>query len=248
MKPGLRWQEGIADSCVEKNRRFVYVNESPVSFVPCLKEEKISMRSLIRALANPPNACNADETPADYFSNLPVLETESLVLRPMEMHDAKNIYSYASDPEVSRYVLWEPHRRLSDTRSYIRYVRRLYRRGLPSAWAVVLKKDRSVIGSIGFVGYSTAHGSAEVGYSFARRHWNQGYATQALRAVIQSAFSRIGALYRLEAQHDVRNPASGKVMEKSGMTREGVLRGRIYNKGEHVDVVVYSVLRSDLSP
>ena len=50
---------------------------------------------------------------------------------------------------------------------------------------------------------------------------------------------------RLEAQHDVRNPASGRVMQKCGLTQEGVLRSRIVNKGEYVDTAIWSILRSD---
>lgn len=188
-----------------------------------------------------PAVCDASA----YFSDLPVLETADLVLRQVRTDDAKDIFRYASDPEVARYVMWEPHRSISDTRAYIRYVRSLYRRGLPSSWVVVHKSSGSVIGSIGFVGYSPVHHAAEIGYSFSRQYWNCGFATQALNAVIDSAFNRIDRLHRLEAQHDVRNPASGRVMEKCGMHREGILRGRLWNKSEYVDVALYSILRSD---
>lgn len=184
-------------------------------------------------------------SPAAYFSALPALETERLLLRPVNRSDARDIFAYASDPEVARYVLWDPHRNLSETRAYIRYIRGLYLRGLPGSWAVTLRASGRVIGTIGFMYYSEANCSAEAGYSFAREEWNRGYATEALRAVIDSVFSSL-PLNRLEAQHDVRNPASGRVMEKCGMRREGVLRQRIRNKGEFADVALYAVLRSDL--
>ena len=188
----------------------------------------------------------ASATPASFFSRLPVLETTDLILRPMRMKDASDIFSYASDREVSRYVLWEPHRSISDTRAYIRYVRSLYRRGFPSSWAVVCRNSGHVIGSIGFMGYSSVHCTAEIGYSFSRLFWNRGYATQALRAVIISAFESIPGMNRLEAQHDTRNPASGRVMTKCGMQQEGILRERLYNKSEFIDVAVYAILRRDL--
>ena len=188
----------------------------------------------------------SDADPSDFFSCLPVIETKDLLLRPMRMSDAADIYAYASDPEVARYVLWE-HRSITETRSYIRCIRSQYRHGLPSSWAVVLRKSGRVIGSIGFMGYAYIHHAAEIGYSFSRSYWNLGYATQALRAVIVSSFRSLPNLNRLECQHDVRNPASGRVMEKCGMHREGVLRGRLYNKTEYIDVALYSILRSDLS-
>lgn len=180
-----------------------------------------------------------------YFSALPVLETERLVLRPIKRKDAKDIYSFASDPEVARYVLWDPHRSIEDTRSYIRYMRNLYNRGLPASWAVTLRNSGRVIGTIGFMWYSESNSSAEIGYSFSRSEWTRGFATEALHAVIDSAFSVL-PLNRIEAQHDIRNPASGRVMEKCCMKKEGLLRQRIRNKGELVDVVLYAVLRSDL--
>lgn len=185
--------------------------------------------------------------PADFFSALPVLETPRLVLRPLRRGDARDVYAFASDPEVARYVLWDPHRSLSDARSYIAYMRGLYRRGLPASWAVVLRESGCVIGTIGFMWYSEANRSAEIGYSLSRSQWNRGLATEALRAVIHSSFGML-PLNRLEAQHDLRNPASGRVMEKCGMKQEGVLRQRIRNKGEWADVALYSILRSDLEP
>ena len=186
------------------------------------------------------------EQASRFFSNLPEIKTDKLLLRPIKRKDAYDIFSYASDPQVARYVLWEPHQSIHDTRSYIRYIHRLYRRGLPSSWAVVLLSSGSVIGSIGFMGYSPLHHSAEIGYSFSRDFWNHGYATQAACAVIRTAFRMLPDLNRIEAQHDTRNPASGRVMEKCGMKLEGVLRSRLYNKSEFVDVALHSILRSDL--
>ena len=176
-----------------------------------------------------------------YFSRLPVLETPRLILRPMRMRDARDIYAYSSDGQVARYVLWEPHRSLSETREYIRAIRRLYRAGLPSSWAMELRETNRVIGSIGFMWYSPENHSAEIGYSLSRSFWNQGLATEALTRVIRSAFDDLH-LHRLEAQYDVRNPASGRVMEKCGMQLEGVLRGRIFNKGEYVDAALCAIL------
>ena len=182
-----------------------------------------------------------------WFCNPPRLETADLVLRPVSRKDAADIFAYASDPEVARYVLWDPHTSLSDTRGYIRYLRRMYRQGLPSSWVMELKPAGKVIGSIGFVWYSPENQSAELGYSLARSCWNRGLATQALSAVSRAAFAAL-PLNRIEAQHDLRNPASGRVMEKCGFRREGILRSRIYNKGEFVDVALWSLLRSDCFP
>ena len=179
-----------------------------------------------------------------FFSRLPMLDTADLVLRRPAGKDAKDIFRYASDPEVARYVLWEPHRSLSETRAFVRFLRSRLRAGYPSSWVVVLKSSCTVIGTIGFIWYSEENRSAELGYSFSREYWNHGYATQALQAVIDAVFRSL-PVNRLEAQHDVRNPASGRVMEKCGLRQEGILRDRIVNKGEYVNVALYAILRSD---
>ena len=179
-----------------------------------------------------------------YFSRLPTLETPSLILRPLRRSDAKDIYAWSQDPEVARYVLWSPHTSLRDSRAYLRYMRSLYRAGLPSSWGIVLRETGRVIGTIGFMGYSPENRCAEVGYSLSRSFWNRGLMTEALRAVLHSAFTALN-LNRVEAQRDVRNPASGRVMEKCGMAPEGTLRERIWNKGEFIDVVLYAILRSN---
>ena len=86
--------------------------------------------------------------------------------------------------------------------------------------------------------------AAEVGYSLARGLWNRGLMTEALRAVIDFGFRGLN-LNRIEAQHESENPASGAVMRKCGMQREGTLRQRLMNKGRFVDVELYSILRCD---
>mgnify|MGYP002869352598 CR=1 FL=1 len=123
-----------------------------------------------------------------YFSSLPTLETPRLLLRKIRLRDAADVFAYASDPKVAQYVLWEPHHDLRETRGYIRAIRRQYRQGLPSSWAIELKSEQKVIGSIGYMWVSSENRSAEIGYSLSRDHWNQGFASEALQRVLQSAF------------------------------------------------------------
>ena len=178
------------------------------------------------------------------FSRLPQLGTDRLILRRMTMADAQDIFAYSRDPEVSRYVLWDAHRSIHDSRAYLRYLQRQYRNNDPSSWGIQLRETGHIIGTIGYMWWNQEYRSAEVGYSLSRASWNRGLMTEALREVIRFGFDRM-LLHRIEAQHEVENPASGRVMEKAGMRREGVLRGRLYNKGKYVDVVLYAILRED---
>lgn len=178
------------------------------------------------------------------FSNLPTLETPRLLLRKMTMRDAADIYAYSCDPEVARHVLWEAHRSPADSRAYLRFILRQYREGDPSSYGMVLKETGRLIGTIGFMSYNAENSTVEVGYSMARAMWNRGLMTEALQAVLRLSFEEL-RLHRVEAQHETSNPASGHVMLKCGMTHEGTLRGRIYNKGHYSDVELYAILRED---
>ena len=153
--------------------------------------------------------------PAAYFASLPVLETDHLVLRPLRRRDANDIFSYASDPEVARYVLWDPHQSVSETRSYIRYMRSLSRRGLPSSWAVTLRDSGKVIGTIGFMWYSTENRSAELGYSFSREYWNRGYGTSLAETLLRMAKAS-GLSRTVEAITDPDNVFSKRILQKAG--------------------------------
>ena len=162
-----------------------------------------------------------------FFSNLPHIETDRLVLRPLQMSDARDMYEYARDPEVSRYVLWDAHKSIWETKRFLHFARSQYRRGFPGSFAV-----------------NPDYKSAEVGYSLGREWWNKGLMTEALDATLRFGFEEL-KLNRIEAQHDTQNPASGRVMAHCGMRFEGVMRQRIMNKGTFRDVAVYAILKND---
>ena len=184
--------------------------------------------------------------PHGMFS-MPTLQTPRLTLRRVTMHDAKDVFAYSCDPEVARHVLWSAQKSVGEAREYCRYLMRRYRQNEPSSWGIVLNETQTLVGTIGYMAYSEDNASVEVGYSLARRLWNAGYMTEALARVIDYTFDAMD-INRIEAQHELDNPASGRVMEKVGMRREGVLRQRLYNKGKYVDVALYAMLRSDPRP
>ena len=104
-----------------------------------------------------------------------------------------------------------------------------------------------MIGTVGFVWVNDESNSAEIGYSLSREYWGRGLMTEALQCVISQCF-KAARFNRIEAQHDIRNPASGRVMEKCGMKKEGVLRSRFRSKHEYVDAAVWSILASEYHP
>ena len=181
--------------------------------------------------------------PYGVFS-MPDIETKRLLLRRMTMKDAQDIFEYSRDPEVARHVLWSAQKHISEAKEYVRYMTKRYRDDLPSSWGIIDKESGKLVGTIGYMSLSEENASVEVGYSLARWLWGKGLMTEALRAVIDYTFDAMD-INRIEAQHELTNPSSGRVMEKCGMVREGVLRQRLYNKGQYVDVALYAILKSD---
>lgn len=178
------------------------------------------------------------------FAHLPTLETPRLLLRPLKLSDAEDMYAYASDPEVARHVLWDAHRSIRDTRAFLRWMLERYRLGMPGDFGIWHKGDQRLIGTAGFSDWKPEDGTAEIGYSLSRAYWGQDIATEALEALLAFCFGKL-MLHRVEGQHTLENPASGRVMEKAGMQREGVHREKYYNKTKYVDTVSYAILQSD---
>lgn len=184
---------------------------------------------------------------ANGLFSMPTIETPRLIMRRLTLRDAADIYAYSRDEEVARHVLWSAQQDVSEAKDYLRYMIKRYRADEPSSWGIVEKKSGHVVGTIGYMDYSMDNASVEVGYSLAHWLWNTGYMSEALLRVIAYTFDAMD-INRIEAQHELTNPASGRVMQKCGMRREGVLRQRLYNKGRFVDVALYAILKSDPRP
>jgi len=178
------------------------------------------------------------------FSNLPTLTTERLTLRRMKPVDALDMYEYASLPSVTEFLLWDPHKCLDQTKDYLHYIQRSYRAGNFYDWAVILNDERKMIGTCGFTTLDFPNNSVEVGYVINPKYHNRGVATEALMRVVDFAFMELNA-HRVEAKYMVGNEASRRVMEKCGMSFEGVHRSSMYVKGKYRDIGICSILSDE---
>jgi len=145
-------------------------------------------------------------------SQYPIVETERLLLRPVTLDDAEEMFDYASDRENTRYT-FPTNQSLEETKNNIA---QFYLANPLGRWGIELKSNGQFIGTIDLHKIDPALKKAAIGYIINKKYWNQGLTTEANRAVIELAFEKIG-LNKLVALHDKDNPASGKVMEKSGM-------------------------------
>lgn len=167
-----------------------------------------------------------------------LLRTRRLLLRASTLADAENVFAYASDPEVTRYMGWPRHRELAQTHAFLALTQRAWE--LHGVSTYLIELDGRVIGSTGLE--VKAPGSAVTGYILRSEVWGRGFATEACRAM--AALAGALGLERITADCHNAHTASAHVLEKSGFTLEAVLpRERVFpNLGpEPQDLRTYSL-------
>lgn len=178
------------------------------------------------------------------FRDPPVLETPRLYLRRMMKKDSADMFEYASQPEVTRYLLWDPHESESYSYKYLAYLQSRYRAGDFYDWAVIWKDSGKMIGTCGYTRFHTDCNSAEIGYVLNPAYWGLGIAPEAVRSVLHFGFGEL-ELHRIEARYMTGNDRSRRVMEKVGMTFEGVSRDSMYVKGRYVSIGTCAILKPE---
>lgn len=173
------------------------------------------------------------------------LNSARLLLRRFEESDCDRIESLLNDKEIASNTqsIAYPYPQ-GEAQRWIAKHRDFYRNGDAYHLAIQLKSNEHLIGAIGLEVNKEDH-NAELGYWLGREYWNQGFVTEAARRMVEFGFETLG-LYRITSHHLTRNPASGRVMEKIGMTKEGTRRGHVRKWGVFEDVELYGMLASDL--
>ncbi len=178
------------------------------------------------------------------FGDLPLLETERLILRKVTLEDIEDMHQYGSDEEVSKYVTWNTHETISDTKDFVEFVLTKYENKQVSPWGIVYKENGKFIGTIDFVWWQPNHKTAEIGYVISKEYWGKGLTTEVAKEIIKFGFEEMD-LVRIQARCDVDNIGSARVMEKAGMSFEGIIRKGIFVKGKHRDIKMYSILKEE---
>lgn len=175
----------------------------------------------------------------------PTLETDRLILRPLNSADAPSIQEKASaraiadmtisisypypDGEAERYIT----RQLDASEA-----------GHSVTFGLKCKSLEGICGILEIREIEQEHAQAELSFWVAAEFWRQGYMSEALKPVIAFGSNHL-TLNRLYAYHMLRNPGSGKVLQKNGFVQEGVLRQRVRKWGVFEDVALWAMLRQD---
>ena len=180
------------------------------------------------------------------MKNRPTLTTPRLILRPFALGDAPGVQRLAGAREVASTTLNIPHPYAAGmAEQWIATHQESYARGEFVIFAIVLRANQALIGAMS-LHMHPQHVHAELGYWIGTAYWNHGYCSEAAQAVLRYGFDVLG-LHRIHASYMTRNPASGRVMQKIGMTYEGCLRQHVQKWGVFEDIAVYGILRSEAS-
>lgn len=167
------------------------------------------------------------------------MQTERLIFRNVILNDLEDIYEFCSDKEVSKYVSWEPHKNLLETEEVINNL------FLPNKYvfSIVEKKSKKCIG-IFELRPEIKNNAVKFGYVLNRDFWNKGYMSETLKFMIEYAFN-ILKVNRVYSMHIKENIASGRVMEKCGLKKEGEFEEAEFLKGRYITIIYRAILRKN---
>ena len=172
------------------------------------------------------------------------LKTSRLLLRPFKLTDAQRVKELAGDKILADTVLNIPYPYKDGmAEQWISTHKPKFESGELVNFAITLNTTKELIGSIGLV-VNKRFNHAELGYWIGVKYWNNGYCTEAAKAILELAFNQLD-FNKVIAHHITRNPSSGKVMEKIGMKKEGLLKEQIIKWDKYEDIVIYGILKKD---
>jgi [ribosomal protein S5]-alanine N-acetyltransferase len=174
-----------------------------------------------------------------------VIQTERLTLRPLTLEDAPTVQQLAGRREIAAMTLSIPHPySLEQAQDWLAKRLAAVTEGKDVVFGIVSNNTGQLIGAVGLREIDADHSRAEMGFWIGVDWWGQGYATEASRAVVRCGFEQL-KLNRIYAHHMTKNPASGRVLEKVGLRREGLLRQAMRKWDHYEDIMLYAILRED---
>jgi RimJ/RimL family protein N-acetyltransferase len=180
-------------------------------------------------------------------TEMPVLVTDRLRLRPLRKDDLERFAELASAPEVYATTLNLPRPYTVEcARDFIKFQRDAWAEGVGLQLMIAERESDQPVGTLG-LNIERRMDRGELGYWVGVPYWNRGYATEASSAIAGYGFEHLG-LVRIWAGHFVGNEASGRVQQKIGMKREGLLRQHYKKDGAYLDDVLYAVLKDEFTP
>lgn len=175
------------------------------------------------------------------FNPFPDLLTERLVLRRIVPADAQNLFVLRKDEDMMRFIARTLAKSMNDVMELIEVINNGINQNESINWAITLKEENKLIGTIGFVRMTLVHHRAEVGYMLHQDYQKKGIMQEALISVINYGFNNV-KLHSIEAVVDPNNLASAKLLERNNFIKEAHFKENHFFEGEFLDSVYYSLL------
>lgn len=166
------------------------------------------------------------------------LKGDNIYFKPLSINDAKEIHSYASDKDVSRFIGWQLMRTMDETCGHIQEMLKREAAGTHLYASVVLKSTQEIIGTVMIFNFDHEARHAEIGYVFHKDHWGRGYGTETVTLMSDFAFDSLN-LHKLHARVVHANIGSVRVLEKNGFELEGRLRDYYFIDGSYYDSLLF---------
>ncbi|TDL79161.1 GNAT family N-acetyltransferase [Peribacillus frigoritolerans] len=178
------------------------------------------------------------------MTSFPQLETDRLRLRSIERSDAVKLFDYFSKREVTEYYGMDSFKTLEEAETLIHSFQIGYQSNKLIRWGIELKETNELIGTCGFHALSKKYKRAEVGYEISHLHWQKGYASEAIEAILDFGFEEM-EMIRIGAVVMLANSPSRSVLLRLGFKEEGRLRNYIIQDNIPCDVIMHSLLKEE---
>jgi RimJ/RimL family protein N-acetyltransferase len=170
--------------------------------------------------------------------------TPRTTLREVCSDDLQDLMEVNGDPEVTHFLPYATWVSLADAAAWLERMNKLVATGSARQLVIVRNADEKVIGTALLFKFDEGSSRLELGYVIGRAHWKQGYAAEALRALLSHVFTGL-RIRRVEAEVNPSNLASNALLKSLGFTQEGYLRERWVAKGATYGVNIYGLLATE---
>lgn len=174
----------------------------------------------------------------------PILETERLKLVQVENEHTQSFYDIMSRDEVTKYYGMNSLKSVEEASKIVESFQSTFKSNKGIRWGIVLKESGDFVGTVGLNNLSAWSKKAEIGFELHPSHWNKGITTEAVKEVLRFSFEDL-SLFRMGAITYPQNEPSIQLLKGVGFSKEGLLRGYLYQNNQSNDALIFSLLRSE---
>ncbi|MDQ6481932.1 GNAT family protein [Dyadobacter sp. LHD-138] len=178
------------------------------------------------------------------FDKFPVLETERLILRAISQDDVVAMFHQRSRKELMEYISIPLLQSKKEAEDLVKNYQFLFEQKISISWAITIKGNPEMIGTVGYPRISKENYRGEIGYSLDPAYWGKGYMNEAVADVLKYGFDNL-KFHRIEAVINPKNKASVNLALKHGFVKEAYFKDYTFFEGAFWDTEVYSLLASD---